>query len=159
MNCILLPFLQQPLPPKECTKCGTPDDLLTITEEDLCTHCQFEYKIEYYCVSCYKMKMYKRICFNCRSFYHCKRKLPMKLKLHIENPDEMQNRCNMCNLLPHSVFYRPSDLFCTPCIKNNNDARYVCNYCFETYKDKYAPCFYCMDICFANPDKIQYKKI
>lgn len=135
------------------------DPLLEITEEDLCIYCQCDFRPAYYCVSCYQERIRFLICIGCsRRFDPDDREVPPEIVLRLAHPEEKVTTCHSCMTRSNHVMFRPYRHFCMTCLITRRKDRYMCKYCYNGYKDKFAPCFHCSEIIFANPEKDKYKR-
>ena len=146
--------------PQICKGCKKAESILTITEEDVCIYCQYHTKHDHYCLKCYSTRMKYDVCMVCRKLFEYKRTLPKEIALKLKHPDDHYNKCNTCGIKSDDlVMYYPTTHFCTACLTFRDHKRYMCKYCYISYKEKYINCFYCLEIIYTNPEKIQYKQI
>ena len=135
------------------------DPIIEITEEDLCIYCQCDFHPEYYCVPCYHERLRFLICIGCsRRFDPDDREVPPEIVLRLVHPEEKVTTCHSCMTRSDDVMFRPYTHFCMTCLITRRKDRYMCKYCYNGYKDKFAPCFHCSEIIFANPEKDKYKR-
>ena len=141
-------------PTQICKRCEKNEVAITVTHEDMCTYCQFYIPKKQYCLECYlKQKKYD-VCMVCRKLFEYKRILPKEIALKLKHPDDHYHKCNTCGIKSDDlVMYYPTTHFCTACLTFRDHKRYMCKYCYVTYKEKYTNCFYCLEIIYTNPEK------
>ena len=143
----------------KCKLCAKKENIVSITEEDLCSPCQRNCELDHFCIDCYNKRMKYDLCLVCLHMFRKTRRLPNNIGLKLQDPGFVHNKCSTCNVRAEDVMYYSTDQFCLTCLVSKDKYRYMCRICYNTYSHKYAPCFYCFDTVFANPNRHRSSKI
>jgi hypothetical protein len=147
MYTIISRFIKQNQPQDQpkCKLCDKTENLVSITEEDLCSPCQQNCGLDNFCVDCYNKHMKYDLCLVCLHMFRKSRRLPCYIGLKLKNPEFVHDRCSTCNVRAEDVMYYPTDQFCITCLISEDKYRYMCRACYNTYSRRFVPCFYCFD--------------
>ena len=144
---------------KHCKLCNETENIITLTEEDLCPPCQEIGELDDFCPECYKKRIKFKVCILCCKLFRKVRDLPATIELKLQHPDNIRTKCSICNVKTDDVMYRTTDKFCVSCLALQKEKyRYMCDFCYHIYAEKYGSCFYCHDVIFANPIRSELSK-
>ena len=148
MYTIISRFIKQNQPQDQpkCKLCDKTENLVSITEEDLCSPCQQNCGLDNVCVDCYNKNMKYDLCLVCLHMFRKSRRLPCYIGLKLKNPEFVHDRCSTCNVRAEDVMYYTTDHFCIACLISEDKYRYMCRACYNTYSRRFVPCFYCFDM-------------